>query len=168
MTKEPHDIRPITLPIAGLDELQQEAAREGYAFLDRLAADWASGENRFDGPGEMLCGRFDGGQLVAVGGLDRDPFLEDPRVGRIRRVYVRPAWRNQGLGTALVLWLVDAARRSFAAVRLRAENPGAARLYERLGFTAIADPNATHILHFREACNGAGSDAAGTSTVPPA
>jgi GNAT superfamily N-acetyltransferase len=148
MSTDLHLIRSIALPVAGLEELRADAAREGYTFLDRLAEEWASGANRFDGSGEVLCGCLDGGNLVAVGGVNRDPFLDDPRIGRIRRVYVRPAWRNHKLGTALVLWLLDFARPSFEVVRLRAENPGAARLYERLGFLRIDDPNATHILQF--------------------
>jgi len=142
------EIQPITLPVPGIEELRREAREEGYDFLDRLVEDWHSGENRFDGPGEIFCGCFDEGVLVGVGGLNRDPFLADPQVGRIRRVYVRGAWRNRGAGRALVHSLLGTARKCFRSVRLRAENAGAARLYERIGFTAIDDPNATHILIF--------------------
>src|SRR5579864_315368 len=138
------EIQAIKLPVPEIDVLRQEAREEGYAFLDRLVEDWLSGENRFDGPGEIFCGSFEEGELAAVGGLNRDPFLDDAEVGRIRRVYVRQAWRNRGVGEALVRWLLEAARKSFRSVRLRAENAGAARLYERIGFAAIEDPNATH------------------------
>lgn len=42
---------------------------------------------------------------------------------------------------------------SFSKIELlRAENHHAARLYERLGFEPIADPNATHILHLQPSC----------------
>jgi GNAT superfamily N-acetyltransferase len=143
------EIQQITLPVPGIDELRQEARGEGYDFLDRLVEDWLSGENRFDGSGETFCGGFHCGVLVAVGGLNRDPFLADPEVGRIRRVYVRQAWRNRGVGEALVRSLLNTARKSFRSVRLRAENAGAARLYEHIGFSAIDDPNATHILVFQ-------------------
>jgi ribosomal protein S18 acetylase RimI-like enzyme len=44
--------------------------------------------------------------------------------------------------------LIDQARRHFSCVVLSAENDRAARLYERLGFVPISDPNATHILYF--------------------
>ena len=141
------EIRQIRLPVPGLDNLRREARDEGYSFLDRLVEDWLSGENRFDGPGEVFCGCFDS-ELMAVGGLNRDPFLADPEVGRIRRMYVHPAWRNRGVGEALVRWLLASARGSFRGVRLRAENAAAARLYERVGFTPIIDPQATHILTF--------------------
>jgi GNAT superfamily N-acetyltransferase len=142
------EIQRITLPPAGIEDLRREAREEGHTFLDRLVEDWLSGENRFDGPGEVFCASMDDGVLVAVGGLNRDPFLDDPEIGRIRRVYVRQAWRNRGVGEALVRSLLSTAQKSFSSVRLRAESVGAARLYERIGFKAIIDPNATHILRF--------------------
>jgi GNAT superfamily N-acetyltransferase len=142
----PVPIERIELPMAGLDTLHAESRAEGYNFIDTLVAEWASGRNRFDRPGELLCGHLDRGLLVAVGGLNRDPFAGRADIGRIRRVYVRAGWRNRGIGKALVANLVQEARCHFGSVRLRAENADAARLYERLGFVPIADPDATHIL----------------------
>jgi GNAT superfamily N-acetyltransferase len=143
-------IQKIELPIAGLEALHVEAKKDGYDFIDTLVDEWASGVNRFEAPGEVLCGHLNHGQLVAVGGLTIDPFTAEPGTGRIRRVYVRSAWRNQGVGRALVSTLVEEARKSFRFVRLRAENASAARLYERMGFTPIGDPNATHTLSFED------------------
>ena len=145
------EIKRIVLPMPGMDELQNEAHEEGYNFIDRLVKEWLSGENRFDKQGEVLRGCVDQGVLVAIGGLNRDPFIEAADVGRIRRVYVRPAWRNKGLGRALVASLVDDARKYFRCVRLRAGSPLAAKLYESIGFLPVADPNATHILIFGRA-----------------
>jgi len=139
-------IQKIELPALGLKRLQSEATAEGYDFVQTLTEEWASAENRFDAPGEILCGHLDQGLLVAVGGLNCDPFAGRPDVGRIRRVYVRPAWRNKGIGRALVVSLIEQARTHFRCVRLRAENAEAARLYERIGFAPIANPDATHIL----------------------
>lgn len=127
--------------------MMAEAAAEGFQFLGRLQAEWESGTNRFDQPGEMLCGYWEDGVLVAVGGLNRDPFAADPTAGRIRRIYVRPAWRNRGVGAALVKHLVENARKSFRLLYLRAESADAARLYERLGFQPCAAPFATHVLN---------------------
>jgi len=143
-------IRKVTLPLDGLDALTAESVAQGYEFLLRLQAEWDSGANRFDGPGEGLFGAFDGPILVAIGGLNRDPFVPnlapDPAVGRIRRVFVGTGCRGCGVGTQLVRALLAEARLHFRHVRLRAVNPDAARLYERLGFLPIADPHATHIL----------------------
>lgn len=143
-------IRKIEMPVPGIEQLQAEARAEGYNFIDKLVEEWASAKNRFDACGEILCGHLDRGLLVAVGGLNRDPFASRTEVGRIRRVYVRPGWRNRGIGRALVTTLVVEARKSFNCVRLRAENPLAARLYESLGFAPSARPDATHILFFDE------------------
>jgi len=143
-------VRKIVLPAPGVEILQSEAQVEGYDFIETLVEEWASATNRFDAPGETLCGCLDQGLLVAVGGLNCDPFAGRPDMGRIRRVFVRPAWRNRGIGRALVTGLVEEARTHFACVRLRAENDGAARLYERMGFIPIASPDATHILVFEK------------------
>jgi GNAT superfamily N-acetyltransferase len=139
-------IRKIELPIPGIERLQQEACDEGYDFIETLVEEWASATNRFQGPGEILCGYVDEGLLVAVGGLTCDPFAGRPDMGRIRRVYVRSAWRNRGIGRALVAALVDHAGTHFSCVRLRAENALAAGLYESMGFVPIESPDATHIL----------------------
>jgi GNAT superfamily N-acetyltransferase len=141
-------VRKIELPVPGIEVLQSEARDEGYDFIATLVEEWASGKNRFDAPGEALYGHLEEGLLVAVGGLNCDPFAGRPDMGRIRRVYVRNAWRNQGIGRALVAALVNEARIHFSCVRLRAENAGAARLYESMGFVPIASPDATHILFF--------------------
>ena len=139
-------ITRITLPMDEFEPLQREACEEGIEFVDTTVREWASGKNRFDGPGEMLCGAFEGGVLIAIGGLTVDSFLGDPEVGRLRRIYVRTAWRRCGAGAQMVEFLLAEARRSFRAVRLRAENDNAARLYERLGFRPLNDPEATHVL----------------------
>jgi GNAT superfamily N-acetyltransferase len=141
-------IQKIQLPVRGMEQLRSEAQEEGYDFVDTLVEDWASATNRFDGAGETLMGGLDEGLLVAVGGLNCDPFAGRPDMGRIRRVYVRQAWRNQGAGRALMTALIQEARAYFRCVRLRAENAGAARLYERMGFVATPGPDATHTLFF--------------------
>jgi GNAT superfamily N-acetyltransferase len=143
----------IELPVAGMNDLAAEARSQGYRFLERLEREWSTGANRFSGPGEALYAAFvrstqdAPGQLIAVAGLNRDPFLDDPGICRLRRVYVRAAWRDQGIGRALIAFILADARSHFRSIRLRAENHDAARLYERLGFEPIPDANATHILH---------------------
>jgi GNAT superfamily N-acetyltransferase len=141
-------IHPIQLPVAGLEQLQREALQEGFLFIERLWQEWQNGMNRFTAPGEKLYGCIYQAALVAIGGLNQDPFDGRRSIGRIRRVYVRPAWRNKGIGEALVHTLVENARTSFTAVHLRTDNATAARLYERIGFTRSLALNATHVLNF--------------------
>jgi GNAT superfamily N-acetyltransferase len=140
--------RKVVLPLPGLSTLTAEAAAQGFRFLTTLEHEWQTGANRFSAPGEGLFGGFDGLELIAIGGLNRDPFLNDPAVGRIRRIYVRADSRGAGVGTALVRFLLAEARPHFLHVRLRAVTPDAARLYKTLGFRPIVDPHATHVLAF--------------------
>jgi len=139
---------PIELPVPGFEQLRIEAVQEGYLFIERLWKEWENGENRFTAPGERLLGGLDQAELVAVGGLNQDPFERRSGIGRVRRVYVRPAWRNRGIGQLLVRTLVENARTSFTALHLRTDNPAAARLYEQIGFSRCLAPNATHVLNF--------------------
>lgn len=61
---------------------------------------------------------------------------------------MRPGWRRKGVGGAFVTALLEEAGKNFARVRLRTDNPAAARLYERLGLASKEEPSATHILVF--------------------
>ena len=140
-------IREIELPTPGIEQLRSDAVGEGFGFVETLIEECCTGANRYDRPGETLLGCFDGDVLVAVGGLNIDPFANDPDVGRVRRVYVRPAWRNRGIGRAMVAALVEIARGHFRRVRLRAENADAGRLYERMGLEPTTDPDATHAMN---------------------
>jgi GNAT superfamily N-acetyltransferase len=113
----------------------------------RLAEDWATGRNRFDRPGEALFGALTDGHLVGVCGLNVDPYAAEPRVGRVRHLYVLTAHRRLGVGRQLVVTVVAAARGPFAMLRLSTVNPEAARLYEALGFRRHpADAHCTHVM----------------------
>lgn len=135
------------LRAAGFDALQAESERAGLRFLRRLADEWASGANRFDRPGEVLFGARIRGELVAVGGLNVDPYATAPRVGRVRHVYVLSAYRRLGVGRQLVAEIVAEARGRFDSLRLSTANPAAARLYQGLGFARRADvAHCSHVL----------------------
>ncbi len=141
-------IRKVQLPIDGFELLLQESLAEGHRFIQRLQEEWVSGSNRFSSEGEALYCAFDGTELVATGGLNQDPFLHSPEIGRIRRIYVRPSWRRRGIATALISILLRDAANHFLQVHLRTENPEAARLYEGMGFEPLVSPTATHIISF--------------------
>lgn len=57
----------------------------------------------------------------------------------IEEVYIREAFRGQGLGAQFFAWLFDAyqGRAKRFRLELTPENEGAARLYARLGFTPL-------------------------------
>ncbi len=128
-----------------IEVLLRVSREEGHELVERLVGDWEDGSNRFDRPGEVaLEARLDS-RLVGVGGLNRDPYLDDPGVGRIRHVYVSPDVRSLGVGRVLVMSLVEHARGQFSRVRLRTGHTEASRFYLRLGFDGAPDePDATH------------------------
>jgi GNAT superfamily N-acetyltransferase len=135
----------LALPAAALLPLAAEARAEGYAFIDRLIAEWDCGANQFDWPGERLLGAWQDDTLAAVCGLNRDPYAGNDQVGRLRHLYVRPDRRGSRLGRRLALALI-AGPHPFAKIRLRTTNPIAARMYEHIGFATCDAPDATHVL----------------------
>ena len=143
------NVRPCLDP-ALLSRLVPLAQREGFGHLRRLVTEWAEGSNRFEGEGETLLIVEDEGRIVACGGLTR----QAETLGRVRRVYVDPAFRRLGVGKALVEALIERGRAGFDELVLYTDNPAAARLYERLGFVPerpdATPDHATHRLTFRE------------------
>jgi GNAT superfamily N-acetyltransferase len=124
-----------------------ESEQGGLQFVRRLQDDWRSGANRFDRPGEALFAAIDEVRLLGVCGLNVDPYSPSPRVGRVRHLYVSVAHRRQRIGSRLVHEVIAAARHSFDRLRLRTNDPHAARFYEQLGFLRYeADSSATHEL----------------------
>jgi ribosomal protein S18 acetylase RimI-like enzyme len=139
------------LPAAGFTVLLGDSEQAGVPFLRRMANEWASGANRFDRPGEALFAARVGREMVAIGGLNVDPYAAGPRTGRVRHLYVLTCWRRQGIGEQLVRAIIEAAHGRFDRLRLRTMNPEASRLYERLGFTRRADvPDCSHVLELSE------------------
>jgi ribosomal protein S18 acetylase RimI-like enzyme len=127
-----------------------ESEHHGLRFVRRLAEEWTSGANRFDRPGEALFVAGLGGRVVAVCGLNVDPYTAEPNVGRVRHLYVLSRCRRLGIGRELVAAVMEAARGRFDSLRLRTTNPAAAQLYERLGFQRRADvADCSHVLDLR-------------------
>jgi hypothetical protein len=114
--------------------------------------EWEEGSNRFDQDGEALFeARLRSGELVGVCGLNRDPYTPGcSRFGRVRRLYVAPATRRQGIASQLVQTIQAAAEGHFDALGLRTHDRPAAAFYEALGFASVAGvPHRTHRLSLR-------------------
>ena len=133
-------------PADRLTALLAESEQQGFRFVRRLVEEWESGANRFDRPGEALFVARVGNDVVGVCGLNVDPYADDPKIGRVRHLYVLVPHRRSGVGEQLVADVLEAARGRFERLHLRTTNAIAARLYERLGFRRTAARDHTHVL----------------------
>lgn len=115
-------------------DLVEVARTEGHRLLDRLAHEWSTGELRFDQPNEsLLVARIDG-KIVGVGGITIEPT--DPAALRMRRFYVVPTARRQGVAKALVEALVsEVADPGIIGVHVGV--PSAFPFWETVGFGKI-------------------------------
>jgi N-acetylglutamate synthase-like GNAT family acetyltransferase len=126
-----------------LSEMELDAVSQGFSMISRLRGEWETGVNRFDRHGEILLGTFRNEQLIGIGGLNRDPYVDDPRVGRLRHLYVMANERRAGIGTSLVKHLLKHAADHFDLIRLWTDRAGA--FYDGLGFERVAGPKVTHL-----------------------
>ena len=127
-----------------LTPLRREALEEGYGFVERLYRDWDAGEVRFEEEDERLLCIWVDGEIAAIGGVTRDP--SDQRCLRMRRFYVRAAFRRKGLARKLALSLLDILRTSQREIRVNAGTEIAPRFWESIGFEAVRAKEHTHIL----------------------
>ncbi len=127
-----------------IENLAALANQEGYAFIQRLIDEFQSGKNRFDQTGECLLLAYDGDKLVGCGGLNQqwgDAGVED-RIGRVRRFYVHPQYRQHGVGKQLLLELEKKARPFYAVLCLNTDTKSAAHFYQKHNYVFVeSHPN---------------------------
>lgn len=136
-----------TLDSHSLAPLLEEANTEGFDFIARLEDEYKSGLNRFNRQGEILFAVYEDEKMIAIGGLNNDPYLDDPLVGRVRHIYVLNAFRGKGAGRLLLKAIIEEARRHYAMITLKTETEEASLFYQSLGF--VTEPeieSATHHL----------------------
>ena len=139
------------LPVVALRPLQDESRVKGFSFVDRLVDEYVAGVNRFDGPGEALFGAYAGGELIGIGGLNCDPYLQKSGVGRVRHLYVLAEWRRRQVGKQLMERIISAARQHFELLTLRTFSEEADLFYRCIGFkTEPAIDGATHHMVLAE------------------
>ena len=134
----------VSSDISDLEPLLRASVGEGYRHVTRLVEDYQSGANRFDRRGEvLLVARAGDGAVLGVCGLNA---TAKPSVGRLRRFYVLPVMRSQGIGAALLERIISAASPHFTTLELHTDDPRAAAFYQRHGFRAAQREDATHQL----------------------
>jgi RimJ/RimL family protein N-acetyltransferase len=89
------------------------------------------------------------GKLVGMAGVNRSPMKNTRHSGSVWGVYVQPAWRGQGVATALVQACIDwGKRKGLATLRLGVitDNLTAIHCYENCGFRSCGvDPKAFYV-----------------------
>lgn len=145
------EIRRLT-DLGDLDPLLAASEAEGFRFVRRLVADWSSGRERFDKDGEALFGAYRGKDIVGIGGLTLDPYQNESRVGRVRRLYVHPQARRNGAGRMLVESIIEKAATHFDELTLFTDHREAAAFYERLGFRPESAEKVSHRLALSSRC----------------
>jgi GNAT superfamily N-acetyltransferase len=127
---------------AGFDELRAQALREGFRQIERLATVWEAHRTRFDRAGEALLTVRVDGTLGGIGGLTVEPVV--PNALRMRRFYVRPAFRRGGVGRRLVMALLAHVRPGQLITANAA--PTSVAFWESIGFEPDQRDRHAHIL----------------------
>ncbi|TQR20433.1 GNAT family N-acetyltransferase [Psychrobacillus vulpis] len=128
-------------------KLIQESEKEGYRFVSRLASEYEDGTNRFSEQGEALYGVWDGEELVAIGGLNRNIGSSGGDSARLHRFYTLPEYRRKGIGSVLCKTISENAKGNFNEITTKTESAKADAFYRANGFTfEERSPHTTHVL----------------------
>jgi GNAT superfamily N-acetyltransferase len=128
------------LPVE-VSDLAVSAQQEGFSHVARLVTQWNEGF-RFARSGEILMGVWHDGILAAIGGVTIDPAHAEAL--RMRRFYVRPDFRRQGIGRLLAQDLLHHALSSHRPVFVHAGTAVAPMFWEALGFSKHEQDGHTH------------------------
>ncbi len=114
----------------------RNAVFSGEQSIERVESD------EHDPTADHVLARTPSGEAIACGRLKQD--------GEISRIAVLPAWREQGVGAALLRHLIERAQ-SFGLRQLSAyANLEAVAFYARFGFAASGAPFVAHgVIHQR-------------------
>ncbi|MGE7920020.1 GNAT family N-acetyltransferase [Viridibacillus sp. NPDC093762] len=132
------------------DSLVKQSKEDGFRFVERLVNDYKNGSNTFNHFGECLFGVFnEEGLLVAIGGLNKDPFSNEHSIGRLRRFYVNKAYRRNGIGSLLVKRIIEKAKKYYKIMVLHTDTEQADKFYTSMGFLKEnLYPNSSHYMEF--------------------
>ncbi|MBI1250861.1 MAG: GNAT family N-acetyltransferase [Alphaproteobacteria bacterium] len=139
----------------GFGTLRAAAREEGMRHIDRLAEEYLSDAETFSKPGEALFAACVADDLVAVGGVTREPSAPNA-AARMRRFYVLPHNRGAGVGRALAGAAIQQAAQWTSTITVNARNaPQAFAFWEALGFAPVHQRPFSHVLNLGQvAANG--------------
>ena len=117
-----------------LPALQDEAAAEGYRFVEGILEEWDAGRYAGEDERNTLLAVYREGVLAAIGAVTPDPYDPAPDLLRIRHVYVRPGNRREGVGRVLASALIQQGLALAPRLSLNAADAGASAFWEAMGF----------------------------------
>lgn len=129
----------------GFDVMCAEAAAEGVRNMAMLRTEVGAPDDPFVEPGALFVAHVDG-VLAGVGGVTVQAGLAEPAM-RMRRLYVRPAFRRAGVARALAGAMMQQGFQAAPLLVLNAAaSPAAAPFWEAMGFERVPWPGVTHAL----------------------
>lgn len=143
-------------PPVGFAQLRADAEAEGYDHIERLANEWDDGSVRFQLDGEALFVALIADHLCGIGGLTHDPDLSPEEALRVRRLYVRPEYRRQGVGRVLLRRIIQHGLRHAPTLVANAGEPPAPAFFEASGFSPVEGSGHTHRLSREDDASGPG------------
>jgi GNAT superfamily N-acetyltransferase len=130
-----------------IESILQESITEGHRHIQRLITDYREGVNLFDETGEAIYAVMFNGEIIAVCGLNRDPYSTSSEVGRVRRLYVLKKYRRNGIAKKLMEAIIEHARGNFRLIVLFTDNQVAEKFYLAIGFKVSFNfPKSSHYL----------------------
>lgn len=122
-----------------------EAAAEGVRNMAMLAREVGTATDPYVDPGALFAAWVDG-DLAGVGGVTVQTGLAEPAM-RMRRLYVRPAFRRAGVARALAGAMMQQGIQTAPLLVLNAAASDAAPpFWEAMGFEQADWPGITHAL----------------------
>ncbi|MDO9223498.1 MAG: GNAT family N-acetyltransferase [Caulobacter sp.] len=129
----------------GFDVICADAAAEGVRNMALLAGEFGSDADPYLEPGALFAAVI-GGDLAGVGGVTVETGLDEPAM-RMRRLYVRPAFRRTGVARALAGAMMQQGFQTAPLLTLNAAASAAAPpFWEAMGFAPADRPGITHTL----------------------
>ena len=134
-----------------LNIIIKQSKEEGFLIGERLVLDYKNGTNTFKNIGEALFGAFNNnGEIIAIGGLNRDPFSDKPYIARVRRFYVINEYRRNGIGSLLLKNIINEAKKYHKIIVLRTNTPEGDHFYTSNGFIKVDSyPSSTHYMELK-------------------
>lgn len=86
------------------------------------------------------------GKVIAIAGLNQDPYAHNPTVARLRHLYVQSAWRGRGVGKLMVSQIISHASQHYRILTLRTDSLEADKFYRALSFKT--NPSMAHATHY--------------------